>query len=224
MTRQRTRGLPADGGLSTCVDVCTVAPHRPHAGRTLRVPLRNSGRDWRPGNQGARLPQERLFLCARTSAQASFAAARVGEPSGSPVPWFRHANLALGRHPSLAWGVAVDDRNQGANEMAGTPLGACALAAGAAGTTATRTLTLAPGSTRTRRSHGAFPLGDLVASVYSSRRDHDGRVTLSVGRAALRLDVSMAPQQARAMARALEIAARVAEGQLGGVDQFGGAA
>jgi hypothetical protein len=106
--------------------------------------------------------------------------------------------------------VAVVNRNEGANDMAGTPLGALAPATQALDAPAIRTLTLAPGSTRTRRSHGAFPLGDLIASVYSSRRDFDGRVTLSMGRAALRLDVSMTPDQARAMARVFEVAARAA--------------
>lgn len=95
--------------------------------------------------------------------------------------------------------------------MAGTSLGAAAPANLHATARATRTLTLAPGSTRTRQSHGVFPLGDFLASIYSSRRDHDGRVTLSLGRTAVRLDMSMTPEQARAMAGVFEVAARAAE-------------
>jgi hypothetical protein len=106
--------------------------------------------------------------------------------------------------------VAVIDRDKGAFHMAGLAVGASAPFNLAPGANARRTLHLPGGKTRTRLSHGAFPLGDLIASVYSSRRDSDGRVTLSVGRAALRLDVSMTPEQARAMARMFEVAARAA--------------
>jgi hypothetical protein len=106
--------------------------------------------------------------------------------------------------------------------MAGQSLGALASPSGA---DTRRALQLAPGKTRTRRSHGAFPLGELVASVYSSRRERDGRVTLAVGRDTVRLDVCMSPAQARAMARVLDTAARAAEYALcGSAATEGGAA
>lgn len=95
--------------------------------------------------------------------------------------------------------------------MAGQSLGAPAPIPSLPGASPRRTLNLAPGTTRTRHSHGAFPLGDLIASVYSSRRDRDGRVTLALGRDALRLDMCMSPAQARAMAQILTAAAKAAE-------------
>lgn len=54
-----------------------------------------------PENTGARPPQERPFSCASCTYGSSFLAARVGKPSGLPVPVFRSSNLALGRHPRL---------------------------------------------------------------------------------------------------------------------------
>ena len=63
-------------------------------------------------------------------------------------------------------------------------------------------------STRTRRNHGVFMLGDELATVYSSRRESGGLgVTLSVGCGTVMLTGSMTPTQARAMARALCAAA-----------------
>ena len=101
--------------------------------------------------------------------------------------------------------------------MAGTPLGvaAPALVPGAR-RVSTSTLHLPATSTRTRRSHGAFPLGGIVASVYSSRREADGNVTLAIGREVMRLDVTMSPAQARAMAAVLLRAACAADAQEGG--------
>ena len=95
--------------------------------------------------------------------------------------------------------------------MAGQSLGASAPVPSLPGASPRRTLSLAPGKTRTRHSHGAFPLGELIASVYSSRRESDGRVTLALGRDTLRLDMCMSPTQARAMAQVLTVAAKAAE-------------
>lgn len=61
----------------------------------------------------ARGRPERPFVCA-SDTHAPFTAARVGEPSGSPVPCFRSANPALGRHPRLAAWMATLTHKQGA--------------------------------------------------------------------------------------------------------------
>lgn len=79
-------------------------------------------------------------------------------------------------------------------------------------------LRLVPGTTRTRRNHGVFMLGSELASVYSSRRETDGRgVILTVGAGALVLNGAMTPTQARSLARALEAAASAVQTRLGGV-------
>lgn len=105
--------------------------------------------------------------------------------------------------------------------MAGQSLRASAPSAGAP----LRPILNLPGTTRTRHSHGAFPLGELMASVYSSRREHDGRVTLVVGRETLHFDVCMSPAQARAMARILDAAAKAADAGLSAaIESKGGAA
>ena len=73
-----------------------------------------------------------------------------------------------------------------------------------------------PASTRTRRNHGVFVLGNELAAVYSSRRDSDGRsVILSVGGGQLVFSGGMSPTQARAMAKALTVAAAAAEAKGG---------
>ena len=73
-----------------------------------------------------------------------------------------------------------------------------------------------PASTRTRRNHGVFVLGNEMAAVYSSRRDSDGRgVILSVGGGQLVFSGGMSPTQARAMAKALTVAAAAAEAKGG---------
>ncbi|MEO8059825.1 MAG: hypothetical protein ABI671_16040 [Burkholderiales bacterium] len=69
-------------------------------------------------------------------------------------------------------------------------------------------------SSRTRRNHGVFLLGDELATVYSSRRTADNlAVCMSVGSGSLVLTGSMSTTQARAMARALMAAASAAETQ-----------
>lgn len=69
----------------------------------------------------------------------------------------------------------------------------------------------APASRR-RVNHGVCMIGGQVAGVYSSRRDGDGLgVTLTIGGSGLLLTGSMTPMQARALARALTIAAGAAE-------------
>lgn len=69
-----------------------------------------------------------------------------------------------------------------------------------------------PATTRTRRLHAVFPLGDNLATVHSTRREVETRgviVTLSDG--AQWLGVGMLPAQARAMARTLLDAAEEVE-------------
>ena len=67
-------------------------------------------------------------------------------------------------------------------------------------------------SSRTRRNHGVFMLGDELATVYSSRRAADALgVSMAVGTGSLVLTGSMTPRQARAMAGALMAAATAAE-------------
>ena len=69
-------------------------------------------------------------------------------------------------------------------------------------------------SSRTRRNHGVFQLGNELATVYSSRRAGDGHgVSMAVGAGSLVLTGSMTATQARAMARALIAAASAVEAQ-----------
>jgi hypothetical protein len=74
----------------------------------------------------------------------------------------------------------------------------------------------AAASSRTRRNHGVFMLGNELASIYSSRRAADGLgVSMAVGCGSLVLTGSMTSTQARAMACALVAAAQAAEVQGG---------
>lgn len=75
-----------------------------------------------------------------------------------------------------------------------------------------RPLIRIPETTRTRRNHGVFLLGNELASVYSSRRQAGGLgVTMALGEGSMVLTSSMTAAQARAMARALIAAADAAE-------------
>ena len=68
------------------------------------------------------------------------------------------------------------------------------------------------GSTRTRRNHGVFLVGYELATVYSSRREGDALgVTLSIGVGSMVLTGGMTPDQARAMAKALNKAAAASD-------------
>ena len=96
--------------------------------------------------------------------------------------------------------------------MAGTSLGAPALDLVSSNDAPTRTLHRVPSSSRTRRNHGVFLIGDQVAFVFSSRRGLQGLgVMLSIGDKSLQLNGSMTPTQARSMARALNAAAEASE-------------
>lgn len=96
--------------------------------------------------------------------------------------------------------------------MAGSTLGAHAPAFPAAGPAASR-----PHS-RTRRNHGAFTLGGLLACVYSTRRAGlDRGVSFELGGSELLLRGSLTPTQARHLAQALSAAAAAAELTAGGV-------
>lgn len=134
-------------------------------------------------------------------------AARAGVRLRTPVPFFRSSNPALGRHPRLEAGVAVDDnRKKGANTMAVQTLGA---------------RTPAPHRThptlhsRTRRLHALLALdGDTAASVHSTRRAEHVRgvtLTLSGGDQAQAQALALAPTEARALACALLSAAEALE-------------
>lgn len=97
--------------------------------------------------------------------------------------------------------------------MAGHPMGDASPAVNLPPVERRRALHLVQASTRTRRNHGVFLLGNELASVYSSRRESDGLgVTMVVGNGALQLSGSMTPTQARAMARALTCAAEAVDG------------
>ena len=96
--------------------------------------------------------------------------------------------------------------------MAGQPLGATALLSPASHPEAQRAPHRVMASSRTRRNHGVFQLGDEQATVYSSRRASEGHgVSMAVGTGSLVLTGSMTASQARAMARALIAAASAVE-------------
>lgn len=97
--------------------------------------------------------------------------------------------------------------------MAGTSLGASTPTASAhlQATPKRPTLRL-PASSRTRRNHGAFLIGDQLATVCSTRREGDAQgVLLQFGCSSLTLSGAMTPAQARVMALALTAAAHAAE-------------
>lgn len=101
--------------------------------------------------------------------------------------------------------------------MAVTTQGAHAPSVSASHTAPRRTLKLVPGSTRTRRHHGAFTLGGQLACIYSTRRAGQCYgVSFELGAGTLTLASSMTPAQARCMARALEAAADAADVRTGG--------
>lgn len=98
--------------------------------------------------------------------------------------------------------------------MAGISLGACSPASSSPALPAPHaTLHRVPAaSSRTRRNHGVFLLGNELATVDSSRRRGDAcSVMLTVGSGTPLLVGGMTPAQARAMARALVVAAEAAE-------------
>ena len=98
--------------------------------------------------------------------------------------------------------------------MAGQHLGAPALLSPASVPAPQRAPHRVMASSRTRRNHGVFLLGDELATVYSSRRASDGHgVSMAVGAGALVLTGTMSATQARAMACALIAAASAADAQ-----------
>lgn len=98
--------------------------------------------------------------------------------------------------------------------MAGQPLGAQAPVFSASVPAPQRAPYRVMASSRTRRNHGVFLLGNELATIYSSRRASDGHgVSMAVGTGSLVLTGSMTASQARAMARALMAAASAAESQ-----------
>ena len=74
-----------------------------------------------------------------------------------------------------------------------------------------RTTLRAVTSTRTRRNHGVFLLGDELLTVDSSRRSAESRVCVTLGNGPVVLSRDLTPTQARAMARALVAASIAAE-------------
>ncbi len=71
----------------------------------------------------------------------------------------------------------------------------------------------APATSRSRRLHGVFSLaGDQAAAIYSTRRGGDAQaVMLEIGIGNQRLSGALTPGQARAMARALLVAAEAGD-------------
>src|SRR5690606_14762561 len=99
--------------------------------------------------------------------------------------------------------VAVFNRNEGANTMAGTAPRALALSSHAS--------PFAPSRTAQR---SASLVGNEVSIVYRSRRQADGlAVLLTIGNGPLVLNGGLPPGQARAMAHGLVAAADAAESQ-----------
>lgn len=98
--------------------------------------------------------------------------------------------------------------------MAGISLGACSPASSSPAPQAAPkrpTLRLAA-SSRTRRNHGVFMVGDQLATVCSTRRAGDAHgVLLQFGAGHLVLNGTMTPAQAQQMARALTAAAAAAD-------------
>lgn len=96
--------------------------------------------------------------------------------------------------------------------MAGKPIGATAPQSSINFSSPDRAPQRVVASSRTRRNHGAFLLGDELATIYSSRRTADTRgVSMTVGNGDLSLSGTMTPTQARAMANGLIAAAYAAE-------------
>lgn len=96
--------------------------------------------------------------------------------------------------------------------MAGLTPGARSPQAPQSGAATERIPLRIPASSRTRCVHGVFPLGAELATVYSSRRESDGLgVALAISTGSLLVTVGMTTDKARAIARALEAAARAAE-------------
>lgn len=97
--------------------------------------------------------------------------------------------------------------------MAGIPMGASTPTASAhPQATPKRTILRLAASSRTRRNHGAFLVGDHLATVCSTRREGDAQgVLLQFGGSSLTLSGAMTPAQARVMALALTAAAQAAE-------------
>ena len=97
--------------------------------------------------------------------------------------------------------------------MAGTSLGAKAPLSSSPFSAPERAPHRVIASSRTRRNHGVFLLGNELTTVYSSRRECDALgVSMSVGSGSLVLTGSMTSTQARAMARALIAAANAVDG------------
>lgn len=97
--------------------------------------------------------------------------------------------------------------------MAGLNLGAPAPDCTAPGAPLRRTLYRVPASSRTRHLEGVTLAGDMLLSVYSTRRDAAARgvsITLQDSTASERTG-HMSPTDARALAQALVAAAGAAE-------------
>ena len=133
--------------------------------------------------------------------------------AGSCVPVFQPC---LGHLLRLEAKEVVLNRNEGVINMAGTSLGANAPLSSSHFSAPERAPHRVIASSRTRRNHGVFLLGNELTTVYSSRRECDGLgVSMAVGSGSLVLTGSMTSTQARAMARALIAAASAVDGNGG---------
>lgn len=155
------------------------------------------------------------FFCTSHTLDSIFMAARVGEPSGSPVPFSRSSNPALGRHPRLEARGAVVLTAKKESLMTGTSMGAHAPAIsprpsaplGASPQTGPR----GHASTRTRLVHSVLTLGDGDATVTSSRRQGEPRaVSITVRQGSILLTGHLTAPQAQALADALSKASKAA--------------
>lgn len=102
--------------------------------------------------------------------------------------------------------------------MAGPTVGAPAPVCTAPGAPLRRTLYRVPASSRTRRLAGVCLVGELLVSIYSTRRDGMARgvsITLQ-GSTASESTEHMSPAEARALAHALVAAAGAADGNTHG--------
>ena len=166
-----------------------------------------------PEKQGARPPLKSGHFFARRSPCGTCFGGPGGGAfglAGALLPVFQPFSGHLLR---LEAKEVVLHHKQGAFTMAGQLIGASAPQSPASTSAPRRPLRIVA-SSRTRRNHGVFLVGDELTTVYSSRRASESRgVTVSVGNGSTLLSGSMTPVQARAFAHALMTAAAAVDAQ-----------
>lgn len=176
-----------------------------------------------PENTGARPPHKSGFFHARSTRLPESMAARVGVPSGTPVPVFRSLNPATGRHPRLrAWAAVEIDRNTGAITMAGNPTTPTGHIAPTTTTTRPQRIERSNATTRSRRIHGIAHMGTgwriRIASLRSRPRYPAARVVhIEVScDAGITLAAALTAADARELGRILIEAGNVSALVIGG--------